>query len=167
MACVALPTCPLAMAEAERYLPTLITKVEKLMDGVGLGSQEVVMRMTGCPNGCSRPYVSEIGFVGRSLGFYDLHLGGDWTGRRLSKKYMEGIDEATILITLENLFRYVKQYVFEFLFIFLTPPALSDFSDYRLPLYGHVRRDYAQLRDAEERFGDFCMRHLKLEAFSC
>ncbi len=82
MACVALNTCPLALAEGQRYLPTLISKIEPLLQTHGLQDEEIVIRMTGCPNGCARPFVAEIGFVGTALGRYNLHIGGDNTGTR-------------------------------------------------------------------------------------
>ena len=75
MACVALPTCTLAMAEAERYLPDLITKLETLANKHGLAEQPITIRMTGCPNGCARPYLAEIAFVGKAPGKYNLYLG--------------------------------------------------------------------------------------------
>lgn len=103
LACVALPTCPLAMAEAQRYLPGLIGKVEMLLDKYALTQDEISIRMTGCPNGCSRPYAAEIGLVGRSPGHYDLRLGGDRLGYRLNTPYQEGINEAEILSTLDSL----------------------------------------------------------------
>lgn len=104
MACVALPTCPLALAEAQRYLPDLITKIEPILEKYQLGKEEIVIRMTGCPNGCARPYVAEIGFVGTASGKYNLHLGGDRQGERLNKIYLESQEEPQILSTLDNLF---------------------------------------------------------------
>lgn len=103
IACVALPTCPLAMAEAQRYLPELIGKIEVLLDKHSLLRDEISIRMTGCPNGCGRPYVAEIGLVGRSAGHYDLRLGGDRLGYRLNTTYKEGVDEAEILSILDSL----------------------------------------------------------------
>ena len=104
IACVALPTCGLALAESERYLPSLITKLEALLAEHGLGDQPINVRMTGCPNGCARPYIAEIGFVGRNPGKYNLHLGGARDGSRLNRLYREDADEATILATLSPLF---------------------------------------------------------------
>jgi len=103
MACVALPTCALAMAEAERYLPDLITKLEVLLDKNGLSKQPIVIRMTGCPNGCARPFLAEIAFVGKAPGKYNLYLGGDGKGTRLVKLFRENIGEAQILKELEPL----------------------------------------------------------------
>ena len=105
MACVALPTCPLALAEAQRYFPDLITKLEPILLKHGLEEDGIVMRMTGCPNGCARPYVAEIGFVGTATGKYNLHLGGDRQGERLNKIYRESQDEIQILQTLDGLFK--------------------------------------------------------------
>jgi sulfite reductase (NADPH) hemoprotein beta-component len=104
MACVAFPTCGLAMAESERYLPTLITKVEGLLEETGLGDAGIVIRMSGCNNGCSRPYVAEIGFSGRAPGKYNMYLGGGYHGQRLAKPYLDNIGEATILETLRPMF---------------------------------------------------------------
>ncbi len=105
IACVALPTCGLAMAEAERYLPTLITKLEAIAEEAGLRDDEIVIRMTGCPNGCGRPYLGEIGFVGKAPGRYNLYLGAGFSGDRLNKLYRENIDEATILAELAPILR--------------------------------------------------------------
>ncbi|WP_440995727.1 assimilatory sulfite reductase (NADPH) hemoprotein subunit [Arhodomonas sp. SL1] len=112
MACVAFPTCGLAMAESERYLPAFVDRLEDLMRDAGLDPEyePIVVRMTGCPNGCARPYIAEIGFVGKALGRYNLYLGGNPTGSRLAKLYRENIDEATILAELRALFhRYAAE----------------------------------------------------------
>lgn len=110
MACVALPTCGLAMAEAERYLPTLITKIEGLLDEAGLGDEEIVTRMTGCPNGCARSALAEIGFIGKGPGKYNMYLGGGFAGERLSKIYRENIGEKEILSELQPILnRYAKE----------------------------------------------------------
>ncbi len=110
MACVALPTCGLALAESERFLPELITALEDSLDAAGLRDDDIVMRMTGCPNGCARPYLAEIGFVGRNPGLYNLYLGAAFDGTRLSKLYAENVDEAKILKLLDPLFkRYAKE----------------------------------------------------------
>ncbi|MFT3700988.1 MAG: NADPH-dependent assimilatory sulfite reductase hemoprotein subunit [Agriterribacter sp.] len=110
IACVAFNTCPLALAEAQRYLPTLITKMEPILDKYGLSDDNISVRMTGCPNGCGRPYVAEIGFVGTGYGHYNLHLGGDRTGTRLNKIYKENINEEAILQELDGLFKiYSKE----------------------------------------------------------
>lgn len=100
MACVALPTCPLAMAESERYFPDFLGKLERLLDESGLAGEEILVRMTGCPNNCARAVMAEIGLVGKAVGKYNLHLGGDFAGRRLAALYRENIDEAEILESL-------------------------------------------------------------------
>ncbi len=104
IACVALPTCPLAFAEAERYLPSLISKMDKILEKNGLFKDEIVIRMTGCPNGCGRPYLAEIGLIGKSSGYYNLYLGGSFTGNRLNSLYRETIPEPEILKELEPVF---------------------------------------------------------------
>ncbi len=104
MACVALSTCPLAFAEAQRYLPSLISKIEPLLKKNGLQSEDIILRMTGCPNGCARSYIAEIGFIGTALGKYNLQLGGDHIGMRLNKVYKESLDEPAILQELDLLF---------------------------------------------------------------
>jgi len=104
MACVALPTCGLAMAESERYLPALITKIDDLLARHGLAGAPVVVRMTGCPNGCARPYNAEIGLVGKAPGAYAVHLGGDVAGERLNVLVDENADEAGILALLDGHF---------------------------------------------------------------
>ncbi|MCI5049927.1 MAG: NADPH-dependent assimilatory sulfite reductase hemoprotein subunit [Rickettsiales bacterium] len=104
IACVALPTCPLALAEAQRYLPELLDKVHARMDKHGIGKEEITIRMTGCPNGCARPYAAEIGFIGKSAGRYNMHIGGDYEGYRLNTLYREEIDEAEILESLDSMF---------------------------------------------------------------
>ncbi len=109
MACVALPTCPLALAEGQRYLPNLIGKIEPLMEKHGLVNEDIIIRMTGCPNGCARPYIAEIGFVGTAPGKYNLHIGGDNQGMRLNKIYKENLDEPAILNELDNLFSQFKK----------------------------------------------------------
>ena len=108
MACVALPSCPLALAEAQRYLPEMITKLEPLLQKYNLGDEEIVTRMTGCPNGCGRPYVAEIGMVGTGPGQYNLMLGGDRYGERLNKLYKEKLNEGQILTEIDAL---LGQYV--------------------------------------------------------
>lgn len=110
MSCVALPTCGLALAEAERYLPTLITSIEQLLEAAGLRDDDIVIRMTGCPNGCARPYLAEIGFVGRGPGLYNLYLGAAFDGSRLSKMYAQDVGHDRILALLEPIIRrYAKE----------------------------------------------------------
>ncbi|MGQ0673304.1 MAG: NADPH-dependent assimilatory sulfite reductase hemoprotein subunit [Hyphomicrobium sp.] len=110
MACVALPTCGLALAESERFLPGLITSLEDSLDAAGLREDDIVVRMTGCPNGCARPYLSEIGFVGRNPGLYNLYLGAAFDGTRLSKLYAQDVDRDKIIKLLDPLLkRYAKE----------------------------------------------------------
>lgn len=110
MACVAFPTCGLAMAESERYLPSLITKIEELLDEAGLNDEEITIRMTGCPNGCARPALAEIAFIGKAPGKYNMYLGASFTGDRLNKIYKENIGEEEILESLRPiLLQYAKE----------------------------------------------------------
>jgi sulfite reductase (NADPH) hemoprotein beta-component len=109
IACVALPTCPLALAEAQRYLPGLISKIETVLTKYELTQENIIIRMTGCPNGCGRPYAAEIGFVGTGPGHYNMHLAGDHEGTRLNKIYKENLDEAAILKELDLLFWLYKK----------------------------------------------------------
>lgn len=109
MACVALPTCGLALAESERYLPALVTKLEALLAEAGLAQDEILIRMTGCPNGCARPYLAEIGLVGRAPGFYNLYLGAAFDGTRMNRLYRKDLDEAGILAALASLFAAYAQ----------------------------------------------------------
>ncbi|MDE2407034.1 MAG: assimilatory sulfite reductase (NADPH) hemoprotein subunit [Xanthomonadaceae bacterium] len=103
VACVALPTCALAMAEAERYLPTFLRVVQPLLDKHGLRDAPIVLRISGCPNGCSRPYLAEIALVGKAPGRYTLMLGGDHRGTRLNTLYRDNISEAQIVEALDPL----------------------------------------------------------------
>ncbi|MEQ1512789.1 MAG: assimilatory sulfite reductase (NADPH) hemoprotein subunit [Lysobacteraceae bacterium] len=123
LACVALPTCGLAMAEAERYLPAFVDRLEARLATHGLDGADLHLRISGCPNGCSRPYLAEIALIGKAPGRYNLMLGGDHRGQRLNTLYRENIDETTLLDSLDPLFR-----------------------------------QYAEQRDAGERFGDFLVR---------
>jgi sulfite reductase (NADPH) hemoprotein beta-component len=110
MACVALPTCGLALAESERFLPELITALEESVEKVGLKDDDIVIRMTGCPNGCARPYLAEIGFVGRNPGLYNLYLGAAYDGTRLSKLYAQDVGKDKIIELLEPIFvRFAKE----------------------------------------------------------
>ena len=104
MACVSLPTCGLGLAESERYLPGLITKLENSLETAGLRDDDIVIRMTGCPNGCARPYLAEIGLVGRTPGVYNLYLGAAFDGSRLSKLYAKDVKEPEILAELSPMF---------------------------------------------------------------
>lgn len=110
IACVALPTCALAMAESERYAPIILPKLNTLLEQHGLLEQEIVFRISGCPNGCARPYLAEIALVGRAPGRYDLRLGANFKGERLNVLYQQNIDEDAILEHLNGLFeRYAAQ----------------------------------------------------------
>jgi sulfite reductase (NADPH) hemoprotein beta-component len=105
MACVALPTCALAMAEAERYLPNLLDKVEQIVAQAGLADDPITIRMSGCPNGCPRPYLAEIALVGKAPGRYNLYLGASANGDRLNALYRENIAEPEILTALDSMLR--------------------------------------------------------------
>jgi sulfite reductase (NADPH) hemoprotein beta-component len=110
MACVALPTCGLALAESERYLPDLVTALEDAIEAAGLRDDEIVIRMTGCPNGCARPYLAEIGLVGRAPGRYNLYLGAAFDGSRLNKLYGKDLDHDEIVAALTPLIAtYAKE----------------------------------------------------------
>ena len=110
MACVALPTCGLALAESERYLPDLIDALDERLAAYGLSDDDIVIRMTGCPNGCARPYVAEIGLVGKGPGRYNLYLGAAFDGARLSKLYAEDLEHEGIIAALDPLLAaYAKE----------------------------------------------------------
>ncbi|ORX95793.1 sulfite reductase-like protein subunit beta [Clohesyomyces aquaticus] len=109
-ACVAFPTCGLAMAESERYLPVLISKLESTIEEAGLRQDSIVMRMTGCPNGCARPWLAEVAFVGKAFGAYNMYLGGGYHGQRLNKLYRSSIKEDEILEIMRPL---IKKYAAE------------------------------------------------------
>jgi len=103
MACVSMPTCPLAMAEAERYLPTLVTHVEGILAKHGIADDHIILRVVGCPNGCGRAMLAEAGLVGRGPGKYNLYLGGNTAGTRIPKLYLDNVAEADILAALDTL----------------------------------------------------------------
>jgi sulfite reductase (NADPH) hemoprotein beta-component len=104
MACVGFPTCGLSMAESERYLPDLLGLIEALLAKHDLLDQAITIRMTGCPNGCARPYLAEIGLVGKGPGLYKLYLGAAFNGTRLNQQVRESINEEEILDLLDELF---------------------------------------------------------------
>jgi sulfite reductase (NADPH) hemoprotein beta-component len=104
MACVALPTCPLAFAEAERYLPTLVEKLQVVTQRFGIKDQDISIRMTGCPNSCGRPSLGEIGFIGKAPGTYNMYLGADFIGNRLNTLYAESVTEDQIIEILTPIF---------------------------------------------------------------
>lgn len=103
MACVSLPTCPLAMAEAERFLPEFVDQIEAIMGRHGVAEDDIVLRVTGCPNGCGRAMLAEIALVGKAVGRYNLHLGGNRTGTRIPRLDRENITVAEILTRLDEL----------------------------------------------------------------
>ena len=105
LACVALPTCGLALAESERYMPDLLTELEAEAERAGLAEDEITIRMTGCPNGCARPYLAEIGLVGRAPGVYNLYLGGAFDGTRLNKLYRKDAGHDAIVAMLAALMK--------------------------------------------------------------
>ncbi|MBD1574820.1 assimilatory sulfite reductase (NADPH) hemoprotein subunit [Vibrio sp. S17_S38] len=111
MACVAFPTCPLAMAEAERFLPEFVTDVEGILEKHQLPKEEnIILRVTGCPNGCGRAMLAEIGLVGKAPGRYNLHLGGNRSGTRIPKMYKENITDKQILDEIDSLVsRWAKE----------------------------------------------------------
>ena len=102
MACVALPTCPLAMAEAERFLPTFSDKIDEMFAKYGLEDEYIVLRVTGCPNGCGRAMLAEIGLVGKAVGRYNLYAGGNREGTRIPRLFKENITEPEILEIVEG-----------------------------------------------------------------
>lgn len=110
IACVALPTCGLALAESERYLPNLVSDLEVILEEAGLQNDEIVIRSTGCPNGCGRPYLGEIGLVGKVPGKYNLYLGAGFDGERLNKLYRNSITHEQIIEELKPiLLSYAKE----------------------------------------------------------
>jgi len=105
MACVALPTCGLALAESERFLPDLVTRLDAEVEAAGLRDDAIVIRMTGCPNGCGRPFLAEIGFVGKAPGKYHMYLGAAFNGTRLNALYRPSVAAADIVPLLRPLLR--------------------------------------------------------------
>lgn len=110
MACVSFPTCPLAMAEAERILPIFVTKVENIMLKYGMEKEAIILRISGCPNGCGRSLLAEIGLIGKSIGRYNLYIGGNKIGNRIPKIYQENITEKEIFNHLEFLIQNWSMY---------------------------------------------------------
>jgi len=104
LACTALPYCPLSFAESERYLPTLVERLEGIVERVGLLQENISIRMSGCPNSCGRPPAAEIGLIGKAPGSYNLYLGGDALGYRLNTLFKEGLNEDEIVATLTPMF---------------------------------------------------------------
>jgi sulfite reductase (NADPH) hemoprotein beta-component len=110
LSCPALPTCGLALAEAERYLPGVLDRLEALCEEVGLGGEEIIVRMTGCPNGCARPYAAEIGFVGKAPGRYQIYLGGNEASTRLNRLWKDNVKDPDLINELKPvLTRYANE----------------------------------------------------------
>jgi sulfite reductase beta subunit-like hemoprotein len=110
MACPALPTCGLSLAESERVFPKILAKIEDAQAEAGFPGEELVVRMTGCPNGCARPYNAEIGFVGKAPGKYNLMLGGNREGTRLARLFKESVPADDIPVVIGALFQqYAKE----------------------------------------------------------
>ncbi len=103
MACPALPTCGLALAEAERILPDIMQQIEADLQSLGLANEPLSVRMTGCPNGCARPYMGDIGIVGKSKDLYNIYVGGDWANTRMNTLYASSIRTEKLLETLHPL----------------------------------------------------------------
>ncbi|GAB6167049.1 NADPH-dependent assimilatory sulfite reductase hemoprotein subunit [Thermostilla marina] len=108
MACVALPTCPLAVTESERALPGIMDRLEAELDRLGLADERFTVRMTGCPNGCARPYIADVGLVGRTVGKYTIFLGGSILGNRLAEKYVDAVPEAELVPRLVRVFELFR-----------------------------------------------------------
>ena len=136
IACVALPTCGLALAESERYLPSLVSDLESILETAGLREDEIIIRSTGCPNGCGRPYLGEIGLVGKVPGKYNLYLGAGFDGARLNKLFATSLTHEEIIETLEPmLMAYAKERE--------NDERFGDFT---------VRKGYVAATTAESRF---------------
>ena len=108
MACPALPTCGLSLAESERYLPELLASIENLLDDLSIDLNELIIRMTGCPNGCARPYMAELGFVGRGPKKYNIYVGGNQSSTRLGRLFMDGLKVDTLREDLTPIFTRYK-----------------------------------------------------------
>ena len=110
IACPALPTCGLALAESERAIPEVLRRIEQLLAGTGLKDEEIIIRMTGCPNGCARPLMAELAFVGRAPGKYQVYLGGNAAGTRLGRLYKESVKNEDFVNELRPLFeRFARE----------------------------------------------------------
>ncbi|HLJ82044.1 MAG TPA: NADPH-dependent assimilatory sulfite reductase hemoprotein subunit, partial [Ktedonobacterales bacterium] len=103
LACPALPTCGLALAEAERALPAVVDQIQADLNDLGLNSERISIRMTGCPNGCARPYMGDIGIVGRSKDLYNISVGGDWSSTRMNELYAASVRLDEIAATIRPL----------------------------------------------------------------
>jgi sulfite reductase (ferredoxin) len=109
MACPALPTCGLAISESERVLPSVLDQLEKKIESLGLAGERIMIRMTGCPNGCARPYNAEIAFVGRTTGTYNVYVGGSLTGNRMNQVYAEKVLQKDLAQSVELLLDLYKK----------------------------------------------------------
>jgi sulfite reductase beta subunit-like hemoprotein len=109
MACVALPTCGLALTDSERVMPGIVDMLEDLFEEEGLADAELTVRMTGCPNGCARPYNADIGFVGRKPGVYNIHIGGGLSGDRIADLYAPDVRVEDFCDTLRPLLRAYRE----------------------------------------------------------
>ena len=109
MACPAMPTCGLAIAESERVMPQVMDQIERDLEALGLGEEALTIRMTGCPNGCARPYVADVGFVGRSLDRYTVFVGGRPDGTRLNEPFADLVPLADLAATVRPLFELFRQ----------------------------------------------------------
>lgn len=160
MACPALPTCGLAVTESERAMPSILERIRALLDKVGLKQEHFIVRMTGCPNGCARPYLAELGLVGQSPEAYQVWIGAAPNQTRLSQVYIDNMAIADLETTLEPLFVYFKQnrkkqesfgdfcnrVGFDTLRLFAStyePAAVKSKSRYRVGIYDDI---YAQLK---------------------
>ena len=112
MACVSLPTCPLAMAEAERYLPEFISHIEGMLEKHNIADDYIITRIAGCPNGCGRAMLAELGLIGKAPGRYNMYIGGNRAGTRVPKQYLENATTEDILKTTDGLIeRWSKERV--------------------------------------------------------
>jgi sulfite reductase (ferredoxin) len=143
MACPALPTCGLALAEAERALPGVIDELELVLDALGLGSETISVRMTGCPNGCARPYVADIGFVGRSVDRYVVLVGGRADGTRLNQIYADLIPREELVETVRPLLQFFRD----------ARRNGESFGDFCVRVGIAALRAYAQIRGATVAHG--------------
>jgi sulfite reductase beta subunit-like hemoprotein len=110
MTCVALPTCEKALAESERVQIQISDSIQAVLDKHGLSREKISVRVTGCPNGCARPYVGDIGIVGRMPGHYVLFIGGDFEGTRLNTKVFDKVPQSDIPVALDPMFELFKQH---------------------------------------------------------
>ncbi len=110
LACPALPTCGLALTEAERMLPGVLDQVEEALADLGIPDEAIAIRMTGCPNGCARPYVAELAFVGRTLNKYTVYLGGSFVGTRLAEQFLDLVPSEQLVPTMRPIFAHFRDH---------------------------------------------------------